>query len=175
LKFGTSITKEIDLYNKISLIVDVNKLLVPTPPIYASNAARTGDSLDIDGNRVTLDGGPDPTERGFIGGVFGSFADAPGGFSEELQEFTASIALEYWYANAFAARAGYFHEAEAKGNRKFVTLGAGVKWQQFNIDFAYLVSIQQSNPLANTIRISLGANFKSKKVNPDTDQSIGDQ
>ena len=127
--------------------------MVPTPPEYSTDSA---------GVRTVV--GTDPTQRGLVAGMFGSFADAPGGFSEELSEFQISTALEYWYANAFAARAGYFHESEIKGNRKFFTLGAGVRWTQYGLDFAYLIPIRQSNPLADTIRISLFANLKSKKL-----------
>jgi len=153
LKLGTSITKDIDLYNKITLAIDVNKLMVPTPAEY-----------DDDGNVIA---GSEASDKGLISGVLGSFADAPGGFSEEMQEFMIGTSVEYWYANAFAARAGYFHESATKGNRKFVTLGAGVRWKTYGIDFAYLLPVRSStstsDPLADTIRLSLKANFKSKK------------
>lgn len=162
LRIGGALTKDIDLFNKITLAVDVNKLMVPTPAQYVVNSAG-GDSTDASGNRVVF-AGQEAQGRSLISGVFGSFADAPGGFSEELSEFTVSTALEYWYADAFAARAGYFYEAESKGNRKFFTLGAGVRWKQYGLDFAYLIPIRQANPLADTIRFSLLANFKSKKL-----------
>ena len=153
-RVGTAITKEIDLYNKITLIVDFNKLMVPTPAVYS-------DSLDKNNNPVLIDG-KEAKDKSLISGVLGSFADAPGGFKEEMQEFTTSIAVEYWYTGAFSARAGYFNESEVKGNRKFFTLGAGVRYQQFGFDFAYLIPIKQNNPLADTIRISLLMNLKSK-------------
>lgn len=164
LKIGTSITKEIDLYNKVSLIIDINKLMVPTPAVYS-------DSLDAQGNKILL-AGKDASSKGLIGGVLGSFADAPGGLKEELQEYMTTVAVEYWYANAFAARAGYFHESEQKGNRKFITLGVGVKVKQFGCDFAYLIPIRQNNPLADTIRISLLMNLNSKKVKETQDATL---
>lgn len=162
LKIGTAITKEIDLYNKITLAVDINKLMVPTPAVYYLNSAG-GDSVDVNNNRVVA-AGKDASNVGLIGGAFRSFADAPGGLKEELQEYMISTALEYWYVNAFAARAGYFHESEAKGNRKFFTLGIGVRYKQFGGDFSYLIPIKQNNPLADTVRISLLMTLKSKKV-----------
>ena len=156
LSIRTAITKDIHLYNKITLVIDINKLMIPTPAVYYT------DSLDADGNKVVA-AGKDASDKGLIGGVLGSFADAPGGFKEEIQEYTASIALEYMYTGAFSARAGYFHESEAKANRKFITLGAGVRYRQYGFDFAYLIPIKQNNPLADTVRISLLMNMKSKK------------
>lgn len=144
LRLGFAATADIDPYNSITFIVDVNKLLVPTPPITA---------LDSAGNVVIIDG-QDP-DRGFISGVFGSFTDAPGGFAEEIREFTASIAAEYWYAKALAVRAGYFTESELKGNRKYFTLGLGVKYKKYGFDFAYLVPVQQNNSLQDTLRFTL--------------------
>jgi hypothetical protein len=169
LRIGTSITKEIDLYNKVSLNVDINKLMVPTPAVYYI-AADGKDSL-VDGKRVVAKG-KDASGKGLVGGMLGSFADAPGGAKEELQEYTIGTAVEYWYANAFAARAGYFHESTAKGGRKFFTLGVGVKYKSFGADFAYLIPVKQNNPLADTLRLSLFATLKSKKQTemPDATQ-----
>ena len=87
--------------------------------------------------------------------IFSSFADAPGGIKEELQEITISIGAEYWYNKVFAARAGYFHENEYKGNRKYFTAGAGLKFNMFQIDASYIIPVEQNNPLANTIRFTL--------------------
>jgi len=138
LRVGTSFTHELDPYNKVILSLDLNKLLVPTP------------------------NPNDTTEKGLISGIIGSFSDAPGGFSEEMKEITISTGLEYWYNNVFAIRAGYFNESQMKGNRKYMTVGAGLKYQVFNLDMAYLVSFQQNNPLAETMRFTLSFNFDKK-------------
>lgn len=87
--------------------------------------------------------------------MFSSFTDAPGGFKEELQEVTLSAGVEYWYNKQFALRAGYFYENEYKGNRKFMTAGAGLKLNVFSLDFAYLLPIVRNHPLENTLRFTL--------------------
>ncbi|MFT4996602.1 MAG: hypothetical protein ACJAR8_000191 [Bacteroidia bacterium] len=141
LRLGTFWNTQIDEYNEIGFGVDFNKLLVPTPQY-------TYDSLgNIDGR--VIDDGP------LIQGMLSSFGDAPGGFREELKEFTYSIGLEYWYAKQFALRAGYFHEAETKGARRYATFGAGLKYKVFQIDAAYLQPFTRRHPLQNTIRFSL--------------------
>jgi hypothetical protein len=163
LRLGTALTMNFDNYNNLTYILDINKLLVPTPPEYG---------LDENGNPVTdkVTGKP-VIYRGYSNdvsvpqGMLQSFYDAPGGFKEEMQEIMVSLGLEYWYANQFALRAGYFNESQNKGNRKFFTLGAGLRMNVFNIDFSYLVpSSGMNNPLANTVRISLGFNFNRQKV-----------
>ncbi|MCX6236902.1 MAG: type IX secretion system outer membrane channel protein PorV [Bacteroidia bacterium] len=145
MRLGTTFTKEFDDYNTFSISLDLNKLLVPTPQsqlIY-----------EADGSIIVL---PDnTTNKSVISSIFGSFTDAPGGFKEELQEFTVSTGLEYWYNKQFALRAGYFHEAQNKGNRKFFTAGVGVKMNIAAIDFSYVIPVQRNNPLANTIRFTL--------------------
>ena len=141
LRLGTFWNTQIDEYNEIGFGVDFNKLLVPTPQYEY-------DSLgNIDGR--VIDDGP------LIQGMLSSFGDAPGGFREELKEFTYSIGLEYWYAKQFALRAGYFHEAETKGARQYATFGAGLKYKVFQIDAAYLQPFTRRHPLQNTIRFSL--------------------
>jgi len=141
LRLGTFWNTQIDEYNEIGFGVDFNKLLVPTPQY-------TYDSLgNIDGR--VIDDGP------LIQGMLSSLGDAPGGFREELKEFTYSIGLEYWYAKQFALRAGYFHEAETKGARQYATFGAGLKYKVFQIDAAYLQPFTRRHPLQNTIRFSL--------------------
>jgi len=87
--------------------------------------------------------------------IFQSFADAPGGFSEELKEITYSLGAEYWYNNQFAIRGGYFHEDGSKGNRKYFTAGAGFRLSGFTIDFSYLMPVKANHPLARTLRFSL--------------------
>ena len=166
LKLGFAATTEIDAYNKITLAVDANKLLVPTPPTYLA------DTTDEDGNKI-VDQGRDPDETGLIGGMFGSFADAPGGFSEEMKEFMISIGAEYWYDDLLAVRAGYYFESQIKGNRKYFTLGLGVRYNNFGIDFSYLIPVRQNNPLQDTLRLSLIFNIKDKTPNIGGN-SIGD-
>lgn len=153
LRLGTFWKTQIDEYNEIGFGVDFNKLLVPTPQyIYEldSNGTRV---QDVDGNDIItgreIDDGP------LIQGMLSSFGDAPGGFREELNEFTYSIGLEYWYAKQFALRAGYFNEADTKGARKYVTFGAGLKYKVFQIDAAYLQPFTRRHPLQNTIRFSM--------------------
>jgi hypothetical protein len=141
LRLGTFWNTEIDEYNEIGFGVDFNKLLVPTPQyIY--------DSLGNIEGRV-IDDGP------LVSGMLSSFGDAPGGFREELKEFTFSVGLEYWYAKQFALRVGYFNEADTKGARKYATFGAGLKYKVFQIDAAYLQPFTRRHPLQNTIRMSL--------------------
>jgi len=143
LKLGTA-TTFLNGMNEFTIALDINKLLVPTPPQY-----------DTDGNIVA---GKDP-DRSVPAGIFGSFADAPGGFSEELKEINYSLGMEYWYNKQFALRAGYFYENPDKGDRQYLTLGAGLRYNVFNLDFAYLLADQQKSPLANTLRFSLVFNF----------------
>jgi len=156
LRLASAFTTNLDPYNTITLALDLNKLLVPSPPLYQfdSNGVLV---VDANNNPVIKDG-KDP-DRSLLSGVFGSFSDAPDGFSEEIKEFSLSVGVEYWYNNIFAARAGYFLEAEEKGNRKFFTIGIGFRYQVFGIDFAYLVPQEQTNPLAETLRFSLIFNF----------------
>ncbi len=141
LKFGGGFDFILDDYNIVSVNTEFTKLLVPTPPV-----------RDASGNIVS---GKDDNV-GFIGGIFQSFGDAPGGFSEELKEFTYALGAEYLYNNAFALRAGYFHESPDKGNRQFFTMGAGFKTNALNIDLSYLInSSDVNNPLENSLRFSL--------------------
>ena len=149
MRFGTSIGTDFDDYNKMLIEFDVNKLLVPTPP---SRDPETGE----------INGGMDP-DVSVVNGVFQSFWDAPGGPKEEFREINYSTGLEYWYNEQFAVRAGYFYEHPTKGARQFFTMGAGVKYSVFVLDFSYLIdassSINGSNPLANTLRFSMTWNL----------------
>ncbi|MDH5598539.1 MAG: type IX secretion system outer membrane channel protein PorV, partial [Cyclobacteriaceae bacterium] len=147
LRLASAYTTNFDPFNKITFALDLNKLLVPSPPIY-----------DINGVLVA---GKDP-DRSMLSGVFGSFTDAPNGFREEMQEFMLAMGAEYWYNDSFAARAGYFTEHRTKGNRKYITMGLGFRYQMFGIDFAYLVPREQEHPLAETMRFSLIFNFEEK-------------
>jgi len=167
LRIGQAITFTLDDYNSITFLTDINKLLVPTPPIFATDASGNPIFDPITGEQEVAQGrNPDvPVATG----IFQSFVDAPGGFSEELREYNISVGLEYWYNKQFALRGGYFNESATKGNRKFITLGAGLKLSVFSIDFSYLVSVTQQNPLANTLRFSLAFDFDAfKKQNTET-------
>lgn len=167
LRLGGSLNVNLDDYNSISILADINKLLVPTPPQYKyktdTNGVTTGEiDTDADGNPI-IAAGKDPN-RGVAEGMFGSFSDAPGGGKEELREINYSIGLEYWYNHLFAIRAGYFYEHPTKGNRQFFTIGAGVKYNVFGLDFAYLIPTQQRNPLENTLRFTLTFDFDAFKA-----------
>ena len=145
LMLGVAYTTEMDDYNSITFAVEANKLLVPTPP---------KDTVNFDEGAIIYPGGIN-SDKSVIGGIFSSFSDAPGGFSEELQEINISLGIEYWYNKQFALRAGYFYENENKGNRKFLTAGAGLKMNVFALDFSYLLPTQRNNPLENTLRFTL--------------------
>ena len=160
LRLGAALTMNLDDYNSLAFALDINKLLVPTPPIYATDTA--GQTLvDAAGNYV-VKAGKNPN-RSVPAGMIGSFGDAPGGFKEELHEVNYSVGMEYWYDKQFAVRLGYFYEDKTKGNRKYFTMGAGVKYNVFSLDFAYLIPLQQRNPLQNTLRFTLLFDFDAFK------------
>lgn len=140
LRLGAAFDAQFDEYNKIVFALDFNKYLVPTPPI-----------RDASGNIIS---GKDD-DRNLIPAILGSFGDAPDGFSEELKEVILSVGVEYWYNNIFALRGGYFSEAEDKGDRKYFTLGLGIRYQAFGLDFAYVIPKKQNHPLSDTLRFSL--------------------
>lgn len=145
LRLGAAYTMELDQYNAFSFSFEASKLLVPTPPI---NDTEFGDGDILLPGGINSDVGP-------IEGIFTSFGDAPGGLSEEMHEITYGIGVEYTYNEQFALRAGYFYEHENKGNRKYLTAGAGLKLNVFALDFSYLFPTQQNHPLANTLRFTL--------------------
>jgi hypothetical protein len=151
LRVGTAVTVPLDAYNKIVFALDLNKLLVPSPPIRDTTSAHN------------IIKGKDDKNRGWISGMLGSFSDAPGGLKEELQEVVIQGGMEYWYQTFFAARAGYFHESKNKGYRRYFTVGFGLRYQVFGLDFAYLIPVVQNNPLAETLRFTLQFNFKGKR------------
>ena len=158
LRIGPRLTLDIDDYNTISFQVDINKLLVPTPPIYS-------DSTNPDGTYI-IEKGMDPNV-GPIKGMIQSWYDAPGGFSEEMREFSFSVGTEYWYNDILALRGGFFYEDLTKGNRKYATLGVGLRYNVFGLDFSYLIPVtQDQNPLQNTLRFSLI--FNLGKANKNT-------
>ncbi|MEO7445848.1 MAG: type IX secretion system outer membrane channel protein PorV [Ferruginibacter sp.] len=148
LGVGATYTKSFDADNKITFGLDLNKLLVPTPPAVTDSA-----------------GLADYRSKGVVSSWFSSFSDAPGGGSEEFRELTASLGAEYWYKNQFAVRAGYFYEHPDKGNRKYFTVGAGLKYNMFGLNFSYLLpsgSGVNRNPLSNTLRFGLSLDIDNK-------------
>lgn len=172
LRIGPALTLEFDKYNKMTFALDANKLLVPTPPIYDPN------------DPEVIVAGRDPNV-GVAAGIFGSFGDAPGFASvdedgnvvvedgtvwkEELREINLAGGFEYWYADQFAFRGGYFFEHATKGNRKYFTLGAGVKYNILGLDFSYLIANTNRSPLANTLRFTLSFDFnKNTKSTKET-------
>jgi hypothetical protein len=141
LRLGTAITGNFDEYNSLTLAIDANKLLVPTP-VY-----------DANGNLIR-----DPNQS-LVSAIGSSLTSAPGGFSEKLAEVQLSIGLEYWYNKLLAIRTGYFYEDATKGNRKYFTLGGGIRYSMFGLDFAYMLPQGQNHPLADTFRFTLLFNF----------------
>lgn len=160
LRFGPTLKLDIDDFNSLAFSVDINKLLVPTPPIYMKDSLG---SIIYDGTDPMIESGKN-NEVGPIQGMIQSFFDAPGGFKEELKEFTLGVGAEYWYNKTFNVRAGFFHESKMKGNRRYVTLGAGLRYNVFGLDVSYLVPVNNTatsgtNPLENTLRFSLTINI----------------
>lgn len=144
---GGAWTFNFDTHNSLTFTTDINKMLVPTPC----------QGLDCDQDR---DGRADYKDISPVGAIFSSWADAPEGLSEEIKEFTYSVGTEYWYDKQFAVRAGYFSEHRQKGNRKFFTVGLGLKYNLFGLNFSYLVpTTSRRNPLDNTLRFSMLFNF----------------
>jgi hypothetical protein len=146
LGLGTTYTRKFNEQNQLMFGVDINKLLVPTPPADPATPQQLADYRN----------------KSVISSWFSSFGDAPDGFSEEIKEFQVSIGGEYMYNNQFALRAGYFHEDKTKGNRRYFTMGVGIRYNNFGLDFSYLLpsgSGVDRNPLSNTLRFSLHFSF----------------
>lgn len=146
MRLGASLMVPIDEYNKFSISADANKLLVPTYP-----QQEDGESTEAYQDRVQKN----YYDVSSIAGIFKSFGDAPGGFKEELQEVRWSVGGEYTYNDRFSVRAGYHHESENKGNRKYFTVGAGFKMNVFSLDAGYVIATAKSNPLDQTLRFTL--------------------
>ncbi len=166
LRIGASFLLPLDEYNTLSFSLDLNKLMVPTRPTYSQFLAESdyeqGDNSYFSEYQSWLE------SNGYndispISGIFKSFADAPGGFSEELKEIYGGVGIEYCYNQQFSVRGGYHYENEYKGNRKYFTLGAGFKMSVFSLDAAYLISTAQSNPLDQTLRFSLSFDLDGLK------------
>lgn len=174
LRLGTSYKMELDDYNSLLGVIELNKLLVPTPPVYynVNEVLPNGDTVRVPLTHIKY--GKDPLVS-VPTGIFQSFWDAPGVAAdpanpddrsvgkEEWREINWNIGLEYWYAKQFALRAGYFHEDATKGNRKFFTVGMGLRLKVFSLDFSYLIPTQQRNPLENTLRFTLTFDFEGVK------------
>lgn len=154
LRLGTSLMIPIDEYNRITLAADANKFLVPTVPQQeeGEDAAEYKDRVLREYNDVSA-----------ISGIFKSFSDAPGGFKEEMEEINYGLGAEYVYNDKFALRAGYHHESQSKGNRKYFTVGAGFKMNVFSLDAAYVVATAKSNPLDQTLRFTLSFDMDGLK------------
>ena len=146
LRLGASLMIPIDEYNRFTIAADANKLLVPTYP-----KQNEGESTEDYTERVQKD----YYDVSSISGIFKSFGDAPNGFKEELQEIQWSVGAEYIYNDKFALRAGYHHESENKGNRKYFTVGAGFRMNVFSLDAGYVIATAKSNPLDQTLRFTL--------------------
>lgn len=146
LRLGASVMVPVDEYNRFSFSADANKLLVPTVP-----PQMEGESTSDYRGRVLREYG----DLGSISGIFKSFSDAPRGFKEEMEEIQWSVGAEYVYHDQFALRAGYHHESETKGNRKYFTVGGGFRMNVFSLDVGYVISTAQSNPLDQTLRFTL--------------------
>jgi len=157
LKIGTGFDFILDDYNKVSLNVELNKLLVPTPqdPDLNGDGTVTSEERNLNNDNYQ--------SIGWTSGIFKSFGDAPGGFSEELKEVAYAVGAEYLYQDSFAMRLGYFNESPLKGARRFLSLGAGFKYNVVKVDVSYLFSASKvKNPLENTLRFSLTFNFGDK-------------
>lgn len=176
LRLGGGFDFIFDDYNKIAVTAEVTKLLVPTPPIRGirTEFVDNNDNGEYDSgvdDLISRDeryiiSGQENRNVNFLSGIFQSFGDAPGGFSEELKEFTWALGAEYVYQDSFAMRAGFFNEAEEKGARKFFALGAGFKYNVVNIDLSYLFSASKvQSPLENTLRFSLTFNIGAGEYN----------
>lgn len=166
LRLGASLLIPIDEYNTISFSADLNKLMVPTRPKYSQfleeNGYEQGDNSYYSEYQTWLES-TGYNDISPISGIFKSFSDAPGGFSEELKEIYGGIGVEYCYNQQFSVRGGYHYENEYKGNRKYFTLGAGFRMSVFSLDAAYLISTAQSNPLDQTLRFSLSFDMDGLK------------
>lgn len=158
LRIGSALSIPMDEMNTITFALDLNKMMVPTPPVYEvdDNGQLV---LDPDTNQPNIEAGLDPS-RPLLSGMFGSFFDAPDGFGEEMREVMIAFGTEYSYDDKFAVRAGYFYENPSKGGRRYFTMGVGFKFNRLGFDFSYLVPQVQNHPLAETLRFTLLYNLE---------------
>lgn len=167
LRLGTALKYEIDEYNDITLVFDLNKLLVPSLPVYQTDSS--GRPVTNPDQTLLIYSGENP-DVPVIQGILQSFYDAPGGSKEEIREINPSVGLEYWYKQQFAFRAGYFYEHKTKGNRQFFSVGIGLKYNILNLDVSYLIpsntgTASQTSPLDKTLRFTLQFDFGQMKEN----------
>jgi len=156
---GSALKLDLDQYNSLTFALDLNKLMVPTPiamkTLNSDGTLSNNPEWDKDGNNIA-----DYREKSLFSGILGSFGDAQGGITEEIKEVSVSFGAEYWYDRQFAFRGGYYWESSEKGNRRFFTVGAGIKYNVFGIDLSYLIPTSViPNPLDNTLRFSLLFDF----------------
>jgi hypothetical protein len=164
LRVGQGFGVMLNPFNRLSLQYELNKLLVPSPPVYVLGP--NGSPMLNSSGQPIIAAGRDPNVS-VPKGMLQSFYDAPGGAREEFAEITFSTGLEYTYNNTFVVRTGYFYEAKSKGNRQYVTLGAGIRYQIFGLDFAYLIPANdQRSPLQNTLRFTLLIEFGNPRKSP---------
>jgi hypothetical protein len=156
LRLGPSFTMDIDDFNKVAISLDISKLLVPTPPVYEKDSA--GNKVQGPDGKYVIYRGKDP-DVPVVKGMIQSFYDAPYGFKEEMQEIMLAGAVEYWYNKLFSIRAGYFYENKYKGDRQFFTIGGGLRYNVFGLDFSYLIPVRNNNPLQHTLQFTLLFNF----------------
>ena len=147
MRLGAALMVPIDEYNRFTISADANKLLVPTYPKQEEDESTEDYQQRVQKAYYDVSS---------ISGIFKSFGDAPGGFKEEMQEINWSVGAEYIYNDKFSLRAGYHHEAENKGNRKYFTVGAGFRMSAFTLDCGYVIATAKSNPLDQTLRFTLG-------------------
>ena len=175
LRLGGGLRTEIDQYNTVAFYTDFNKLMVPTPPIYAkvidpvTGQPTSQIQIDPATNKKVILKGKDPNVD-VVTGMIQSFGDAPGGFKEELKEINISSGLEYAYNNILAVRTGYFYESKSKGGRQYLTFGMGFKFKVIAVDGSYLVPTSLRNPLQNTWRITLSFNFDAAAKTDETEK-----
>jgi len=148
LKVGVADEFKIDALSRLTLTLDLNKYLVPTPPLVGTDGTIIAGRND---------------DQSIVSGIFGSFSDAPGGFSEEIKEISYAAGAEYMYDDKFALRTGFFYENPYKGNRRYATMGAGYRYKNMMLDFSYLVATERTNPLNNTLRFTLSFDFGKGK------------
>jgi hypothetical protein len=161
MRLGGGLKTQIDDFNAFAVYLDFNKLLVPTPPVYNLDSAGNV-MIDPTTGKRSIDKGKDPNVD-VATGILQSFGDAPGGFSEELQEINICTGMEYSYNNIFAVRMGYFYEPKTKGSRQFFTVGMGFKFKVIHVDGSYLIPTALQNPLQRTWRITLSFYFDRDK------------
>lgn len=159
LRLGAGYHLRFDEYNRMSFFVDLNKLLVPSPSVVEG---QNGIDADANGNGIENEVLNNNEDVGAFEGIFSSFSDAPGGTKEELEEIVVNAGVEFWYDDKFAIRGGYQYEDQQKGGRQYFTMGLGIKYNVFGLDFAYLIpaSATVKSPLENTLRFSLLFNFR---------------